>query len=110
MKYAFMTFSTPALNLDDVLATAKQYGYDGIEPRLDAGHKHGVEVAASATCTFTTAPTATAPMGSRRWGPARSITNESLSYWPPRSSMAFSAASGSTGSRRRRICPERSPC
>lgn len=44
MKYAFMTFSTPTLNLAEVLALARQYGYDGIEPRLDAGHQHGIEV------------------------------------------------------------------
>ena len=46
MKYAFMTFSTPELTLAEVLATAREYGYDGIEPRLDAGHRHGIEVAA----------------------------------------------------------------
>jgi len=48
MKYAFMTFSTPELTLAEVLATARAYGYDGIEPRLDAGHRHGIEVAAGA--------------------------------------------------------------
>jgi len=48
MKYAFMTFSTPEMSLADVLAAAKKYGYDGIEPRLDAKHGHGIEVAASA--------------------------------------------------------------
>ena len=48
MKYAFMTFSTPELTLTEVLATARDYGYDGIEPRLDAKHRHGIEVAASA--------------------------------------------------------------
>lgn len=48
MKYAFMTFSTPELSLQDALDTAKRYGYDAIEPRLDAKHAHGVEVAASA--------------------------------------------------------------
>ena len=48
MKYAFMTFSTPTLTLAEVLATARQYGYDGIEPRLDAEHLHGIEVTASA--------------------------------------------------------------
>lgn len=46
MKYAFMSFSTPGMTLEEILDTAKQYGYDGIEPRLDASHKHGVEVAA----------------------------------------------------------------
>jgi len=45
MKYSFMTFSTPELGLADVLALAKRLGYDGVEPRLDAGHAHGVEVA-----------------------------------------------------------------
>lgn len=48
MKYAFMTFSTPKLSFDEVLATATRYGYDGIEPRLDAEHSHGVEVDATA--------------------------------------------------------------
>ena len=48
MKYSFMSFSTPDLSLAEMLGRAKEYGYDGIEPRLDAGHAHGVEVAASA--------------------------------------------------------------
>lgn len=47
MKYSFMTFSTPQLTLSDVLAVAKRFGYDGIEPRLDAKHEHGVEVTAT---------------------------------------------------------------
>ena len=46
MKYSFMSFSTPALSLEDMLALAGRLGYDGIEPRLDAGHAHGVEAAA----------------------------------------------------------------
>jgi sugar phosphate isomerase/epimerase len=46
MKYAFMTFSTPQLTWAEVLDTAKRFGYDGVEPRLDAKHRHGVEVAA----------------------------------------------------------------
>ena len=44
MKYSFMSFSTPDLSFPDMLATARRYGYDGIEPRLDAEHAHGVEV------------------------------------------------------------------
>ncbi len=48
MKFSFMTFSTTDLTLDEVLAAAKEYGYDAIEPRLDANHKHGIEVAAAA--------------------------------------------------------------
>jgi len=47
VKYAFMSFSTTELTLSEVLAVAKRYGYDGVEPRLDANHKHGVEVSAS---------------------------------------------------------------
>ncbi|MCF7853342.1 MAG: sugar phosphate isomerase/epimerase [Candidatus Pacebacteria bacterium] len=47
MKYSFMTFSTPTLDLQEVLKTARRYGYDGIEPRLDSGHRHGVEVEAT---------------------------------------------------------------
>lgn len=48
MKYSFMTFSCPQLALGEVLAVAKRFGHDGIEPRLDARHAHGVEVAADA--------------------------------------------------------------
>ena len=44
MKYSFMTFSTPELSLAEVLEVAREYGYDGIEPRLDAEHAHGIEV------------------------------------------------------------------
>jgi sugar phosphate isomerase/epimerase len=38
-----MTFSTPEMELADVLATASRLGYDGIEVRLTSGHKHGIE-------------------------------------------------------------------
>ena len=48
MKYAFMSFSCPELTLEQIVAAAKRFGYDGIEPRLDANHKHGVEVSADA--------------------------------------------------------------
>lgn len=47
MKLAFMSFSTPGKSFDEMLAIAQAYGYDGIEPRLDANHAHGLEVAAS---------------------------------------------------------------
>lgn len=47
MKYAFMTFSTPKLTLQENLEVAKRFGYSGIEPRLDSSHAHGVEVAAT---------------------------------------------------------------
>jgi len=48
MKYAFMTFSCPELTLEQALAAAKEYGYDGIEPRAQSEHKHGIELDASA--------------------------------------------------------------
>jgi len=47
MKYSFMSFSTPELTLEQMLSLAARLGYDAVEPRLDAGHAHGVEVAAS---------------------------------------------------------------
>ena len=47
MKYSFMTFSTTGLSLEENLQAAKRYGYDGIEPRLDAKHAHGIEVSST---------------------------------------------------------------
>ncbi len=43
MKYAFMTFSCPELDFSQVLETARRYGYDGVEPRIDSNHRHGIE-------------------------------------------------------------------
>jgi sugar phosphate isomerase/epimerase len=48
MKYAFMTFSCPTYDLDRTLALARQFGYQGIEPRIGSGHQHGIEVTVSA--------------------------------------------------------------
>ncbi|MCX7012879.1 MAG: sugar phosphate isomerase/epimerase [Candidatus Sumerlaeota bacterium] len=48
MKYSFMSFSTPALSLDETLSLARRLGYDGIEPRAESGHAHGVELETSA--------------------------------------------------------------
>lgn len=48
MKYSFMSFSTPALDLAGMLELARKYGYDGIEPRLDSKHAHGIEVGTTA--------------------------------------------------------------
>ena len=48
MTFAFMSFSTPGLSLEATLALAQQCGYDGIEPRMDAGHAHGIELATTA--------------------------------------------------------------
>ena len=47
MKYSFMSFSCPELSLDKMIGVAKKYGYDGIEPRISANHKHGVELDSS---------------------------------------------------------------
>jgi len=43
MKFSFMTFSTPNLTLEEVLDVAKKYGYEGVELRITANHKHGIE-------------------------------------------------------------------
>lgn len=43
MKYSFMSFSCPEANFDELLQIAKLNGYDGIEPRIVSGHKHGIE-------------------------------------------------------------------
>lgn len=48
MKYSFMSFSTPELTLGEMLALAARLGYDGIEPRISAGHRHGIEFDADA--------------------------------------------------------------
>lgn len=48
MRLAFMTFSRPDLGWPALLALAREHGYDGVEPRLDSNHGHGIEVAASA--------------------------------------------------------------
>ena len=47
MKFSFMSFSCPELNLDEMIAVAKKYGYDGIEPRISDAHKHGIELDSS---------------------------------------------------------------
>jgi len=47
VKYSFMTFSCPELNWHQVLEVAKRFGYDGVEPRAQAKHTHGVETTAT---------------------------------------------------------------
>jgi len=44
MHLAFMTFATPTWTLQEILAGAIRFGYDGIEPRTVCGHKHGIEL------------------------------------------------------------------
>jgi sugar phosphate isomerase/epimerase len=47
MRYSFMSFSCPELDLNQSLKVSKKYGYEGFEPRTGAGHRHGIEVDAS---------------------------------------------------------------
>ena len=47
MKYAFMSFSCPDLDLPRMLSVATDLGYDALEPRFGAGH-HGIELDAKA--------------------------------------------------------------
>ena len=48
MRYSFMTFSCPTATWEEVLGLARRFGYDGVEPRIESGHGHGVEIAARA--------------------------------------------------------------
>ena len=43
MRYAFMSFSCPKATFPELLATARKYRYDGVEPRAQSGHGHGLE-------------------------------------------------------------------
>jgi sugar phosphate isomerase/epimerase len=45
MRYAFCSFSLTDASLAELLAAARQHGYDGVEPRLDSRHGHGIELA-----------------------------------------------------------------
>lgn len=51
MKISFMTFSCPEWNLDTILTKGKEYGFDGIEPRVESKHNHGIELGLSKTET-----------------------------------------------------------
>jgi sugar phosphate isomerase/epimerase len=44
LNLAFMSFSCPELDFDGFLQLARWYGYQGVEPRIEAGHAHGVEM------------------------------------------------------------------
>ncbi len=44
MNYAFMNFSCPDASLAEALDLVRESGYTGFEPRIGAGHAHGVEV------------------------------------------------------------------
>src|SRR3954468_19768523 len=56
MKYAFTTFSCPKATWTETLRLAREFGYDGIEPRAEqitsppsrgTKHEHGVELQSS---------------------------------------------------------------
>jgi sugar phosphate isomerase/epimerase len=49
LKYSFTSFSTPRHTLGEMLALAAELGYDGIEPRVEANHGHGVELSADSS-------------------------------------------------------------
>ena len=49
MKFSFMTFSCPELSWAEVVEAARRFGYEGVEPRAQAGHRHGIEPEASAS-------------------------------------------------------------
>ena len=48
MKLGFMTFVCPEWTTETIVKFAKRANYDGVEIRVDAGHKHGISSASSA--------------------------------------------------------------
>lgn len=42
MKLCFMTFVCPEWSMEQAVRFAAEAGYDGVEIRVDAGHRHGV--------------------------------------------------------------------
>jgi len=42
LKLGFMTFVCPSWSIERIVRFARKAGYDGVEIRVDAGHKHGV--------------------------------------------------------------------
>lgn len=44
MLLSFMTFSTPDKSFAECVALARRIGWDGIELRIGAGHRHGLEL------------------------------------------------------------------
>ncbi len=47
MTISFMTWVCPDWDLNEVLTAAIRYDYDGVEPRAQTGHPHGVEITAT---------------------------------------------------------------
>jgi sugar phosphate isomerase/epimerase len=48
MKLSFMTFVCPEWTIETIVTFAKEAHYDGVEIRVDEGHKHGISSACSA--------------------------------------------------------------
>ncbi|MBN1669826.1 MAG: sugar phosphate isomerase/epimerase [Kiritimatiellae bacterium] len=48
MRLSYMTFVCPDWEMDQVIRFAAETEYDGVEIRVDAGHKHGVSSVSSA--------------------------------------------------------------
>lgn len=48
MKYSFMTFSCPGHTFEELVGLAQRFGYDGVELRIEADHRHGIELGAPA--------------------------------------------------------------
>ncbi len=44
MKISFMTFVCPSWEIERIVRFARKAGYDGVEIRVEAGHRHGVSV------------------------------------------------------------------
>lgn len=44
MKVSFMTWACPDWSLAQILTGAIRYGYDSVEPRVEADHAHGIEL------------------------------------------------------------------
>lgn len=42
LKLSFMTFVCPEWKIEKIVKFAREAGYDGVEIRVDAGHKHGI--------------------------------------------------------------------
>jgi len=49
MKLSFMTFVCPTWGIEKIVGFAKDSGYDGVELRVDEGHKHGISSRSSPT-------------------------------------------------------------
>jgi len=48
IKLSFMTWVTPTWNIDQIIAGARKYGYQGVEIRVESKQAHGIERTASA--------------------------------------------------------------